>query len=49
MFECLTGDGWAALMTDTMVTEESGACSNAAGDCGSALAVPYYISFQVLC
>ena len=46
--QCLTGDGWSALMADTMVTEESGECSAAMGDCGSKLAVPYFISFQVI-
>jgi hypothetical protein len=31
-----------------MIDESSGKCSAAAGDCGSAASIPYFISFQVL-
>ena len=48
LFEVLTNDGWSRSMTDAMVDESSGGCSRAAGDCGSWLAAPYFISFQIL-
>ena len=47
LFQCITGDGWSGLMTDAMVTEESGLCSEAAGDCGTRAALPYFLTFQV--
>ena len=46
LFQCLTGDAWSALMTDAMVADGAG-CSEGAGDCGSWIAIPYFISFQV--
>ena len=48
LFQCLTGDGWSSLMSDTMVQESSGLCSEAAGDCGSSAAIPYFVTFQAL-
>ena len=48
LFQCLTGDGWSDLMVDSMLSKESGECSAAEGNCGSPLAVPYFISFQVV-
>ena len=46
--QCLTGDNWSGMMADAMITEESGGCSMSAGDCGSAaIAIPYFLSFQV--
>ena len=48
LFQCLTGDGWSILMADAMVSEESGGCSVEAGDCGSQVAIPFFISFQLL-
>ena len=48
LFQCMTGDDWSSIMADAMQHEESGTCTQAAGDCGSTAAVPYFISFQVL-
>ena len=48
LFQCLTGDGWAMFMVDASVSAETGRCSEAAGDCGSRLAVPYFVSFQII-
>ena len=47
LFQCLTGDGWGVLMTETSVDPSSGKCSEAAGDCGSGLAMPYFVSFVI--
>ena len=43
----LTGDGWSAIMDDCMVTAERG-CSVENGDCGSVIALPYFISFYTI-
>lgn len=48
LFQCLTGDGWSDVMVDAMADEASGQCSNAAGDCGSVSAIPYFVTFQLL-
>ena len=48
LFQCLTGDGWALLMVDASIRPESGRCSEEAGDCGSHLAIPYFVSFQII-
>ena len=48
LFQCLTMDGWSELMADAMVQEESGRCSDAEGTCGGLVAIPYFISFQVI-
>ena len=48
LFQVLTGDGWSNVMADAILDEASGLCSVAAGDCGSPMAVPYFISFQIL-
>jgi hypothetical protein len=48
LFQCMTGDDWSSIMADAMQNEESGTCTQAAGDCGSTVAVPYFISYQVL-
>ena len=48
LFQCLTGEGWSGLMSDAMVAAAPGGCSSAEGNCGSAVAVPYFISFQVI-
>ena len=39
---------WSGLMADAMVHESSGHCSEAEGNCGTPLAVAYFISFQVI-
>ena len=48
LFQVLTGDAWSALMADALVAAHTGVCSDEKGDCGSWLAVPYFVSFQVL-
>ena len=47
LFQCLTGDGWSGLMTDAMVAEGGSACSGVGGVCGSWIAGPFFLSFQV--
>ena len=49
LFQSLTGDGWSNLMNDCMVNEERG-CNpeRSPSDCGSPLALPYFISFVVI-
>ena len=47
LFQCLTGDDWSMVMDDAMVTPERG-CSYEDGNCGSPLAVPYFVSFLLL-
>ena len=49
LFQCLTGDGWSAIMDDAMVDEERGCDPDAVPtDCGSTIAIPYFISFTVI-
>ena len=48
LFQCLTNDAWSGLMADAMVEAHTGACSVDEGTCGSWIAIPYFISFQVL-
>jgi len=48
LFQCLTGDGWSGLMTDAMVNEATGACTHEAGNCGSWLALPFFIFYQLV-
>ena len=48
LFQCLTNDAWSGIMTDAMVDEQSGGCVEAEGNCGSWIAIPYFISFQIL-
>jgi len=47
LFQCLAGGSWSAVMDDCMVTPERG-CAPEEGNCGTPLAVPYFISFQVI-
>ena len=59
LVQCLTGDGWASVLDDLMVSVHRG-CHATAGiddvaaykqfhsDCGSWLALPYLISFTVV-
>ena len=35
-------------MSDAMLEEASGLCSDVGGDCGSWLAIPYFVSFMFL-
>ena len=46
LLQCITGDGWSGLMGDCLVQPPF--CDRDAGDCGSWLAVPYFVSFQVI-
>merc|ERR1719201_526664 len=49
LFQCLTGDGWSAIMDDALITEERGCDPYAVPtDCGSALSVPYFIIYTIL-
>ena len=48
LFQCLTNDAWSGLMADAMESPEMGHCSSEEGNCGSWIAVPYFISFQIL-
>jgi len=52
LFQCLTGDGWSAMMDDAMVNEERG-CDpqpddGSPSDCGSPIALPFFISYMVI-
>lgn len=48
LFQCLTGDGWAAFMDEARVQEDSGKCAEAQGNCGTSLSIPYFISFEII-
>ena len=48
LFRCSTGEAWNGLMHDSMVTPEFGGCSLEDGNCGSWLAVPFFVSFVLL-
>ena len=48
LFQCLTGDNWSGMMTDALVSEESGRCTQEEGNCGTGAAIPYFVSFQLL-
>ena len=52
LFQCLTGDGWSAMMDDAMINEDRG-CDPAPddgspSDCGSPLALPFFISYMII-
>jgi hypothetical protein len=52
LFQCLTGDGWSEMMDDAMINEDRG-CDAAPddgspSDCGTPLALPFFISFVVI-
>lgn len=50
LFRVVTGDEWNGLMHDYLVTEElyPERCSAAEDNCGSWLAVPFFVSFTML-
>merc|ERR1719230_878549 len=49
LFQCLTGDGWSAIMDDAMISPERGCDPDMIPtDCGSPIAIPYFISFTVV-
>ena len=47
LFQCITADDWSGLMGDAMITP-AGGCSYEAGDCGTPLALPYFVSFMMI-
>lgn len=49
LFRCITGESYNGLMHDALVSEEMepGRCSEEEGTCGTWLAVPFHVSFQV--
>ena len=52
LFQVLTGDGWSMLMLDAMADESQGCTRHpedgAPSDCGSPLALPYFLSFVII-
>ena len=51
LFQCITGDGWSAFMYDCMIDEARGCdptANDGKGDCGSRLALPYFISYTIV-
>ena len=49
LFQCLTGDNWSGMMRDAMVGPERGCDeSKQPSNCGSQLAVPFFISFEIV-
>jgi hypothetical protein len=49
LFQIGTGEAWADVMSAGMMTPEVSDCSYAAGDCGNAVAIPYFIFFMLCC
>ena len=47
MFRCATGEDWNGIMHDAMVTEERG-CHPELKNCGSWMAVPFFVSYIIL-
>ena len=49
MFRCATGEDWNGLMHDAMPNApQARLCSEEAGDCGSYMAVPFFVSYVLL-
>ena len=49
LFQVLTGDGWSAIMDDLRIKEDEGCNPNAQPtDCGTWLAMPFFVSFVVI-
>ena len=49
LFQCLTGDGWSAVMNDLRVDEARGCDPTLVpSNCGTSLALPYFISWTVI-
>ena len=46
LLQSVTGDGWTLLLQDSLVQEESGLCTEGV-DCGSWVAIPYFVTFQL--
>ena len=47
LFQCVTADDWSGLMGDAMITP-AGGCSYEVGDCGTLLALPYFLTFMLI-
>ena len=53
MFRCATGESWNGIMHDAMIQPDTyaadgRACSVARGDCGSWVAIPFFVSYAVV-
>ena len=48
MFRSATGEDWNGLMHDAMASPETSDCTYEAGDCGSWVAVPFFVSYVLL-
>ena len=49
LFQCLTGDGWSAVMNDLRVDEMRGCDPTLVpSNCGTPLALPYFISWTIV-
>jgi len=49
LLQCLTGDNWSGLMYDAMVGPERGCNPDLVPtDCGSSIAIPFFLSFILL-
>ena len=48
LYQVMTGDAWSGMMSEATVSQASGFCDEDRGDCGTWLAIPYFISFQLL-
>ena len=53
MFRCATGESWNGIMHDAMVTPDTydpdgRSCSEARGDCGSWVAIPFFVSYAIV-
>ena len=49
LFQCLTGDGWSAIMDDLMVTPERGCDPTLTpSNCGTPIALPFFISWTIV-
>ena len=47
MFRCATGEDWNGIMHDATVSPERG-CDETKGECGTPLAIPFFISYIIL-
>lgn len=48
LFRCATGEDWNGLMDDAQVSPASGQCTDERGDCGTWLAVPFFVSYEII-
>jgi len=47
LFQATTGDDWSGIMDDCLINEERG-CDPELGDCGSPVALPFFVSFMMI-